>query len=320
MSDNGDEFWDNPFGGFFDINGDGKEDLGEQFLAYEIFNEMSEEDDDDLDDYLLSPTVKRHSAPRRPQQPKSHIASSAGRNAAKPSFPTSYITKNQTDTNEITFEEEYRLRKSAVIKDALFGAFLALVACAYFVLAQLSYDGDDGSWLAANIVHVVATLTILFLALLISRKDLLGYNTIKEAYLRSLPEDEKVERKRANVKRISTCIACVGAIICVTVAIIAAVPYATHAFTPQAYSKAEELILRGRYEKAAHLLRAIEGEDYKDTGALLLLCNARLDYRDGLFDEAYHNMQRATFRYQSGYMLNEIERFKEALIESEHTD
>ncbi len=44
-----DSFWDNPFGGFFDINGDGKEDLGEQWLAYMMFEDITKADDDDSD-------------------------------------------------------------------------------------------------------------------------------------------------------------------------------------------------------------------------------------------------------------------------------
>lgn len=38
-------FWDNPFGGMFDFNGDGKEDLGEQWIAMQIFDECTKEDE-----------------------------------------------------------------------------------------------------------------------------------------------------------------------------------------------------------------------------------------------------------------------------------
>lgn len=44
-------FLDNPFGGIFDINGDGKEDFFEQFFGYKIFEECTKEDDAD-DDFL----------------------------------------------------------------------------------------------------------------------------------------------------------------------------------------------------------------------------------------------------------------------------
>jgi hypothetical protein len=54
-------FWDNPFGGMFDFNGDGKEDFGEQFIGFKIFEECTKEDNDNDDyssdiDFGFSPT------------------------------------------------------------------------------------------------------------------------------------------------------------------------------------------------------------------------------------------------------------------------
>ncbi len=40
-------FWDNPFGGLFDFNGDGREDLGEQWVALNIFRQCAESEEDD---------------------------------------------------------------------------------------------------------------------------------------------------------------------------------------------------------------------------------------------------------------------------------
>lgn len=39
-------FWDNPFGGLFDFNGDGKEDIGEQWFAFKMFDEITKTEDD----------------------------------------------------------------------------------------------------------------------------------------------------------------------------------------------------------------------------------------------------------------------------------
>lgn len=47
MAKKGGSFWDNPFGGMFDFNGDGKEDFGEQFIGYKIFEECTKADNDD---------------------------------------------------------------------------------------------------------------------------------------------------------------------------------------------------------------------------------------------------------------------------------
>ncbi|MDO4563724.1 MAG: hypothetical protein Q4C12_07830 [Clostridia bacterium] len=46
MSDK-ESFWDNPFGGLFDFDGDGKEDLDEQFIAYMIFEEVTKKNNND---------------------------------------------------------------------------------------------------------------------------------------------------------------------------------------------------------------------------------------------------------------------------------
>ena len=38
------------FGGLFDFNGDGKTDLGEEFLAFKMFEEVTKDDEEDEDD------------------------------------------------------------------------------------------------------------------------------------------------------------------------------------------------------------------------------------------------------------------------------
>ncbi len=45
-------FDDSLFGGLFDLNGDGKVDIGEEFMAYKMFEEVTKDDDsdDDFDD------------------------------------------------------------------------------------------------------------------------------------------------------------------------------------------------------------------------------------------------------------------------------
>lgn len=46
-------FWDNPFGGVFDFNHDGKEDLGEQWIAFKIFEECTKkEESHNTDDFI----------------------------------------------------------------------------------------------------------------------------------------------------------------------------------------------------------------------------------------------------------------------------
>ena len=55
MAKKGGSFWDNPFGGLFDFNRDGKEDFGEQWLAFKIFEECTKESEPDHSDFAYSP-------------------------------------------------------------------------------------------------------------------------------------------------------------------------------------------------------------------------------------------------------------------------
>lgn len=49
-------FWDNPFGGMFDFNRDGREDFGEQWLAFKIFEECTKNDNSSDSDFFVSPS------------------------------------------------------------------------------------------------------------------------------------------------------------------------------------------------------------------------------------------------------------------------
>lgn len=40
-------FDDSILGGLFDLNGDGKVDLGEEFMAYKMFEEVTKDEDSD---------------------------------------------------------------------------------------------------------------------------------------------------------------------------------------------------------------------------------------------------------------------------------
>lgn len=54
MAKKGGSFWDNPFGGLFDFNRDGREDFSEQWLALKIFEECTKHNSDTDDGYYYS--------------------------------------------------------------------------------------------------------------------------------------------------------------------------------------------------------------------------------------------------------------------------
>lgn len=49
-----DDIFGQPFGGMFDMNGDGKTDLGEEWLGYMVINECMKEEKENADDYSFS--------------------------------------------------------------------------------------------------------------------------------------------------------------------------------------------------------------------------------------------------------------------------
>ena len=61
MAKKGGSFWDNPFGGLFDFNRDGREDFGEQWLAFKIFEECTKETEPDHSDFAYSPHYDNYS-------------------------------------------------------------------------------------------------------------------------------------------------------------------------------------------------------------------------------------------------------------------
>lgn len=61
MAKKGGSFWDNPFGGMFDFNRDGREDFGEQWLAFKIFEECTKQNDSSDDDFFCSSRRRSHS-------------------------------------------------------------------------------------------------------------------------------------------------------------------------------------------------------------------------------------------------------------------
>lgn len=60
MAKKGGSFWDNPFGGMFDFNRDGREDFGEQWLALKIFEECAKQNNSPSDDSFDVPCSRHY--------------------------------------------------------------------------------------------------------------------------------------------------------------------------------------------------------------------------------------------------------------------
>jgi len=79
------------------------------------------------------------------------------------------------------------------------------------------------------------------------------------------------------------------------------------------YEYAQTLIENDSYEGALSELKKIEDNNYKDTEALISLCEAHIDFGAGNVSGAYFKLEDETFRYQTPEQQKKIAEFKTLL-------
>ena len=137
---------DDFFGGMFDFSGDGKTDLGEQFIAYKIFEEVTKEDDPDSDDSDdIGFTPKRATSYRQPVRP------------SKP------LPSMQPIPEHISFTD-YKNRRHAFMGEVFLSILVAAVLCfipGVIVWAAISsYDAKNSASGFVVTVFVIAGLVV----------------------------------------------------------------------------------------------------------------------------------------------------------------
>ncbi len=121
--------------------------------------------------------------------------------------------------------------------------------------------------------------------------------------------DEGEKRKNALKMGEIISVVCVLLVFVSIMAVFVAEQYHIHSV----YSEAEKLISEERFLEAEETLKRIADSDYKDTAALLLLCDAHRDYAAGNLVGAYYAMKDAHFEHQSSEALISIQSFKQIL-------
>ena len=308
---------DDYFGGMFDFNGDGKTDIGEEFLAYQIFEEVmkeetddteSDDDDDDFDSLNYGPAAGSFVPdPPQPHTPIRQTVISAP-SAAEPLPET------------ITYDQ-YKTQRSAFLRECFFSAFAALLLGALpglgIYAAIAAYDPKNSASGFLVTVFVIAGIAAI---VMIARGAFAGtsekYQRLQQAkgiYLNHAPAEElSQQRKKKRRIAISVCsLIGAGILILITVSVVRL------SRTGTIYDEALDQIASGNYDQASAALRQIEGEGYKDTHALLLLCKAHKEYDAGRAIDAYYTMQEASFFHQTAEQGSEITSFRQ-LLKSEY--
>lgn len=296
---------DDLFGGMFDFNGDGKTDPGEQFIAYKIFEEVTKGDDPNSDDPVdIGFTPKRRTGCRQPTR------------SAKP------LPSMQPIPEHLSFAD-YNKRRHAFVGDVFLSILVAAALCfipGVIVWAAISsYDAKNSASGFVVTVFVIAGLVVEgFILYAVASGISQSYKhlmTVKKVYLKDAATEELDQQKKAKKTRTIWICSILGAGLVLLIAISAV----NSSRTAAAYNNAETLIAEGHYEQAADMLASIKEKDYKDTSALLLLCQAHSQYASGRSVDAYYTMQDARFRYQSEEQNAEITSFK-AILKQEYDD
>lgn len=290
---------DDLFGGMFDFNGDGKTDLGEHFIAYKIFEEVTKEDNPDSDDPDdIGFTPKRRTGCRQPTR------------SAKP------LPSMQPIPEHLSFAD-YNKRRHAFVGEVFLSILVAAALCfipGVIVWAAISsYDAKNSASGVVVTVFVIAGLVvagfILYAAASGISQSYKHLMTAKEVYLKDAATEELDQQKKAKKKRTIWICSILGAgiVLLIIVSVINSSRLAA------SYENAESLIAAGQYEQASTVLEPIKDKDYKDTAALILLCKAHSQYDAGRSVDAYYTMQDARFRYQTEEQNAEISSFKATL-------
>lgn len=380
-----DGIFDNPFGGMFDFNGDGKEDFGEQWLGFKMMEQLSSDeekeseklfDDEDpfdqfddgsdhswrstcddgfeygidSDDYETEEEYEEalEAAQSKADDPfmdtgneddallfansgalmKSEnqgvqISETAAEAKTEPeaSDIAGDAVKKEEDSNAVTVVTKADLRPARykAIADIVQSIIVVLIASVIplgITLAAIgSYDENNST--SRVVTAIFAGGGIIVLVLLAAAFIAGVYYTLKQQialkkkYLENLSEYEK-QRHCRKIRIVK-----VTASVCVILALASGVTaFAVNRHhIDSIYSEAEKLISEERFDEAEKTLKAIEKSDYKDTAALLLLCEAHREYAAGTVSDAYFTMREAVFDHQTPKAMNSIRKFEQLLKE-----
>jgi hypothetical protein len=95
----------------------------------------------------------------------------------------------------------------------------------------------------------------------------------------------------------------------IVLAVVIGVQVKNFMWVRSVYTEGEALIAAEHYQEAREQLRQIRHKDYKDTDALLLLCEAHMAYDIGDISNAYYDLKFAKFSYQSPESRQKISSF-----------
>ena len=213
-------------------------------------------------------------------------------NEKKPAVTTlRFFSKEELDLqNDIELHEKIMLWMIPVM--ALFGA------------AAAGYYLDESFGLFAAMAFIFSAALIVFLCQIVQIIHKKRQLKILDCESQS-PEKAKICRRRFKRRNIFALI-----FILILCACGIAVQIHLHHQMVTVYMQAQSLVDAGDFEQATSLLKQIKEADYRDTEALLLLCQSHMEMDAEEYSDAHFDIKRAYFRFQTPEQMKVIEEFR----------
>ena len=173
---------DDFLGGIFDFNGDGKTDLGEEFLAFKIFEEVTKENSENNNSYHLGFTP-RHTKYRLIKR------------------PTKPLPSMQPIPEHLSLKE-YKDRRKAFVGEVFLSILLAFFLCSIpgdVVWAAISaYDAQNSASGVVVTILVIAGLVIAGVVIYAAASSISeSYKHLmkaKDVYLKGATEKDTIQK------------------------------------------------------------------------------------------------------------------------------
>jgi hypothetical protein len=332
MAKYGDDF----FGDMFDFDGDGKTDIVEEAIGFQIFEEIMKEDaeedteeepydgtgyDSDYHDSYVSRKNKFKKSSPPLSATHNNIDTAPSANAEENNEPVHYQMKTGASSEKPSTDECFSSYKAA--KEQLVYALLRLIGMAVLwivgtsilFLIAVSVSKDTSSAIGfALILGIGSFILYSSNALYPFVKNLLK---TKRAWVDSLDyaEQSKHKKKRILAIVIAALIILAGLAALITPAIVKS------SQDSSIFSEAKSLMKNGEYNSAKKLLRDRYSYGNDEADSLIYLCSAYYDYDRGNIASAYYDLSLVDFDLLDPELRQESEAFyKKVKAEKEEHD
>lgn len=213
-----------------------------------------------------------------------------------------------------SIDKEKGQYRGGILLTLVASPFLMILPIGVLYAAIKSYDERNPANGFVTLLFMIAGFIALGFVIRIAyenmRMNVLMLRRLKTNYLNSIGEIERARFLKKKKRTKTIFLSVVGAVLLILFSHL----IANNIHKELIYKQAESNISLANYIKAKELLNQIKNKKYKDTEALLALCEAYDEYERGCSVDAYYALHTVVFHYQNAEQMSTIEQFKAMLV------